>query len=506
MRNRTRRLALASLTVAWICEPGRLGFSGWAQTSAPPARLFQDVGMRYALASGDVAHRAGGTAAGEPGSGHLSVRLDTGFDSSFEPSEGQFRAGPLSIRIASVSGTVAHSDNLLFSAEPREAGWLGVLTLAASAQLEVNPNFRLVAGSMFSYLMPYNRLGWGFMAVPGGGVAGQDVGRLQVIYDWSPAGWEIVAHNDARLQLAAFLADGDPLDVDGTPFGRLPVQSIRSPFGGINNRNSQPAVIARNEVGLTAATILPPEVRFIAGVMHADQWWLGNSQIAYFPQSQEVGFVRLESARLEGRLRPFTEYRVSRWAGQDWNQRVLGGVQARLTDTVEALGQAGYFWADDLQRGGQTMAGLQLTHQVTPAISQTLNYLRTVTEPVRELGQIWRYQVDHQINPNWRVSPFAWYSTFKNLDGLQVDSSNWTAGLEVMTSIRSDTQLQWSGRYQAIRFPGFGDDSSQWISYLSIRRDPWALGLVYQYQDRISRAFLVDFQENVFSLTLTRFL
>jgi len=267
-------------------------------------------------------------------------------------------------------------------------------------------------------------------------------------------------------------------------------------------------MVVGNEVGASVGRLLPTETLFQFGFSHVDYFYPENPG-GQLPGSRDRGYVTLVSQRETLRFKPFANYRFAKYGDQDnWDQSVNGGIAGPVTENLHFLGQAGYFMPGE-EGGGHLFWHVRLRHNPNPLTYQELGYVRSTTEPDRELHETWYYRLRHTFRPDLFGDLWASRSVFESLGRSSVRTGEEDrVGLHFTYNPSQRTTLAAGGAYTRITYedPAF-IGSENWIAYAQIGRElgkSFSAWLSYNYRERNAFTPGNSYYENLVMLTLAR--
>lgn len=277
--------------------------------------------------------------------------------------------------------------------------------------------------------------------------------------------------------------------------------------GGRNGRISASLIELRNVIGVSAGRVLPTVTRIEMGANHSDYWYNGNRGLV--PNSRDSAYALAQSERENLRFRPFASYRTHRFNyDPDWNHEVRGGMSVPITDNVDASGEAGYHWSDNLARNVTIWRG-RIRHTPGPLTFHQFEYFREVTEPVRDLEETYYYQFKRIIGPYLFGEAYASHSTFVPLDRADLGSIEDRIGVRFSSELGLRTTARAGFVHSNIRIGKPRPERVEaWrarfeLSYRHSQDIQWLL--TYQYQIVDSTRPTRSYEENLVILTLTKY-
>lgn len=452
------------------------------------------------------------------GSGEGNLRLATppGFTWhlplarwNYRPEDAELKIGKFYLDFRALSGSVLYTDNAYRTKNNKESGTIGVVSLTGTAMLQVEERFQLAIGGTVAWLPfegkvgfadPLNLLSVGF--TPNA--------LMQLSYDIPVGGWDLrlydtfSVHNPGYFWGEAFdIFDTDNLD-DIDRIGRY---SYRIPYDP--NRQSYLADrlfdqwIFRNRVGGYFTKVVPTETRLTFGGYHENLW---TSGLPYdIPTSRDVLYANADSERENFRFKPFAHYRtVHTDVREGWDHVVYGGVKGPVSDYIDFLGEAGYFWAgnSDVET---VLWTLRLDHQIRPNTFHMFQFARNLTYPVESVRTTMSYQLRQVLGRDLFAEVGADRSEYDNVDIANLETVEYRVGARLTYNMTPRLRVRLGGYYRWIEIPGNDIDILTLRAEVNLKATQTIdARLFYQFEDWSDTASLYGYAENLLIFTLTK--
>ncbi|MGZ5545347.1 MAG: hypothetical protein ACXWIU_11780 [Limisphaerales bacterium] len=336
------------------------------------------------------------------------------------PTNEVLQAGPFFLRVLDVEGALLVSDNVNFTARNAHWGAVAELKVRLAAILQISPAWRLAVSGTIIYLPFDNEFGVEGFGIGDaiGFIAGErlrPVTHMQLAYNNRLADWNVQVVDDFSVH---YLSVGAEYDIfvhgAGQPEGiHAQDEAGRYVFGNgttIPNANIDQRqrdfldirtfLELQNTVAGSASRLLPTETRLIFGANHTDAWFhsgwdAGTNGLGLSDYSVDRVYAMLRNERESMRFKPFAYYDAYRYNyDPEWTHQLGAGIVGPITDNTEFRAEGGYTWGPLIKN--TEFYRFVLMNTPTPLTRQELSYSRTITEPVREIRDRYRYAI-HQV-------------------------------------------------------------------------------------------------------------
>jgi hypothetical protein len=218
-----------------------------------------------------------------------------------------------------------------------------------------------------------------------------------------------------------------------------------------------------------------------------------------------LGYVSLNSERESLRFKPYADYQAFRYVNDRFSHRATGGAQGPISENLEVLGEAGYFYSGRAERDA-FICRARIGHALNSLTYHQLGFYRRVTEPDQDLEQTWSYRLRRTLAASVHGELYFLQSRFDDLDGNRSGSDEWRVGTRLwFFSIAPETQLRLSGTYARIDYDeDVFTDRDRWTAQAEIHYRSLECRLLYHYQDGSSTPTRDGFHENLLALTVTK--
>ncbi len=438
----------------------------------------------------------------------------------FKLDDAEIKLANFYIDLRALSASLLYSDNINRTELNREDGTLFTLRLDFAVYAPLTERFRISVSGALIYLPFENRFGIGLFD-PYKRFEFSPLLRSQIAYDLSVGNWEVELIDDFKVsqipfdvQLSYSYFDGameDPQRLGrysyntGVSASSGRIYDDRSSFGAFDLGLVQ----ARNDVGARVSRLLPTETRVEVGAFHSDFWYLsGDENLFRLPRSGDWAYTKLVSERENLRFKPFLSYYATHYNyNTSWEHEVNGGIQGPITDYINFFGSVGHKWLD-LGRG-ELKWRLALRHQLTPTTWHSLEYLRDVTEPDRDLEDRWIYRINQLIADGLTAQFYGSVGSFEDLDKTGTGSDEWRAGLRFLYVVSPKTTFQVGTTYRRFDYEkSLAPDSDEWVTFFqgTYKFTPtFEARVQYQFTDRSSNRKNDSFYENYGVVSLVKY-
>lgn len=452
------------------------------------------------------------------------------------PTNAVFQAGPFFIQFHDITSALLVSDNVNLVPHNAEWGAIAEFRLRLSGILQITPTWRLSVSGAIIYLPFRNEFGVeGFGLGDALGVIGEGSGspltHMQLAYDSRWGKWNVQIVDDFRVRAVTInagfnaLANGSeqPEGIaaedragryvfgNGTTIPNENIDSRQHDFLDIRT-----FLELENLVGASFSRVLPTETRAIFGANHSDFWYQGNwgngtNGIALANHSVDTVFASLINERESMRFKPYVFYDAYRYDyDPDWTHNLGAGFSGPITENMFVQATGGYTWSDTLLTD-TWFYRFRLQQDPGPYTRQFWEYLRDVTEPVREIEDTYRYGIDQVLGPD------LWGRFYMQRSVFQPNQ------LGVFESVedRAATRVMWvptpthtyiiGGSYAENRFNNpTRDRETTWEARAEIRyriRADIVLSLLYRYLNIDTEQLLQhrNTAENLWILSLRKY-
>jgi hypothetical protein len=262
-----------------------------------------------------------------------------------------------------------------------------------------------------------------------------------------------------------------------------------------------------NRAGVTASRMLPTVTRLSVGVYRDDFLYAGGDT-AFLPRSRDTGFVTLRSERENLRFKPFASYHVYRENTQAWDQEARVGVTGPLTENISATGSVGWFIGGRVKRD-RFLVHASIQHDINPHLRHAFIYRRDVTTPEQDLEESYTYNIHGILGPYLRADLFVSKLDFQDLNGNNTGTDEWRAGLLFTSDVTSKTSFRFGTVYSRIKYANSTQGEwDRWTGVVEARHhftDTFEARVGYQYQTRKSTLVGDSYDENLATLTITKY-
>lgn len=507
------------------------GFAGFEGNTGPHERsVFRTTGAPYSGVS------LGGSTAGRTlRSGDFHERVSTSLPGfrlglptigrGFAPSEANLKAGPLYLKLRSLTAAALFSDNVNASSRDRRAGVISIVQLNGTILAQLSEHLQLALSGSLVYLPLRGKVGLNVAGLNEPaflGLAAAELLTSQISYDTLIASWPVRFADDFHISRGRF-ADSTRDDfvlLDGERFNEVD-RAGRYEFGarggGTNSRSANQPVDRReqneflvysNVVSAATDRLLPSDVRLRASVFHENLWY--NQGNRGLPSGRDAGRISLTSERAALRFKPYIRYEIDSIEGSPGvYQRINAGIFGPITDQLRLRAEAGYLLSSN---GHDSLLFLlSLEHIAGPLTRERLTLGRTVTDFDQEIATYASYELHQILGPGLNGSLFAHYAnlvgnTRGNLSN-ERDEIRAGVGLEYFVSPR--TQIDFAATEAHITSSPNSQTQNTFTARLSLNyhfTDSFVSRLLYQYQRRESSVREGSYYENVVYFTLTKLL
>jgi hypothetical protein len=500
-------------------EGGGIAYSKVLRDTDPPyENVFRDVkvGARKDTKLG-------------PGGAHFETHLFAGPTFNIPmirrggaPRNAEVKIGRFYLDARFLSASLLYSDNINLTSKNPKEGAIAIMRLGAVGIFQLTDNLYFSMAGTVIYL-PFR----GKIGIAGFGIddaladlEAAPLARAQLAYNMEFAKWDVQVYDDFKISHRRIGADLDYDLFNGTGFdeedraGRYVFRdkTVLVPASGGARRNqdgtlSTSLIDVGNTLGFSAGRMLPTDTRMEFGANHSDHWYHGDH--GFLPSSRDAVYASLQSERESLRFQPYASYHANKYdTDQGWNHSVRTGLAGPLTDYIDILGETGYHWSDNYQRSG-TLWRARVRHTLGPLTYHDFEYRRTVTEPIRDLEESYKYSIRQVLGPFLYGEAYAARSHFEPLDNRDVGSLEDRVGIRLVANAGLRTTVRASITYTHIQLGLPTHDRQESvrpqldISY-KLAKDIQIL-LTYRYQYVSSSRPLSNYDENVVFLTVTKY-
>lgn len=437
------------------------------------------------------------------------------------PRHSVLKIGRFYLDIRSISAAVLYSDNVNLTTTDARDGAIAIVRMGLIGIFQLTDNVRLSLAGTLIYLPFRNRIGIAGFGIDDAfaDLADTPLARAQLTYNLEVGRWDVQAFDyfEARHRRIGLETDFDFFNGVAFPeqdrAGRYvfgdgtvlpPARGGR--FEGDGTINSS-LIELRNIVGFSAGRVLPTVTHVELGANHTTYWYHGNTGLV--PNSRDAVYAIAQSERENLRFKPYASYRADRYNyDPNWNHEVRGGIAGPVTGNIDVLGEGGYFWSDNRLRSTTIWRG-RIRHTIGPFTYHQFEYFRTVTEPVRDLEESYRYQIRQILGPYLFGEAYALRSTFEPLDRTDAGSleDRFGARLTSDLGLRTTARAGFAYSHIEIRNPA-ADHADAWrmrfeLRYRHTEDLQWLL--TYQYQTVTSSRSRGTYEENLVILSVTKY-
>lgn len=416
------------------------------------------------------------------------------------PENATVKVGDFYLKVASVSGSMLHSDNVSWSATNPESGSIAILRLGAVAMYQLAENLHLAVEGKLVYLPKEGRAGISGFGIqdPLYAFSTRPIFEARMAYELQAGEWEVRFADEFRITAGIAAPEGLGFDFrEQSAVGQYVFHDQLRPLG-----LEDPFLVKENRSGASVSRLLPTETRFTLGASRSYYWYDGTLASLY-PGRRDTGYVALDSERSDLRLNPFALYKVDRYDFTEYDhQQVRAGVRGSMTENLAVLADGGYCWQDGIGRR-DWLWDAQVQHEVSSRIRHRIGYGRYVSEPYGEVEERAMYSIRKELNSVFSLGANAYMSRFTVVDPKDLRGSR--------------SGVNFGVRAEAFVDGGF-EVGGGWLreTYASAaigRRDTWVVrGLlrirtleaecVYRFQDRAASDPSVQYRENLMTFTL----
>jgi hypothetical protein len=437
----------------------------------------------------------------------------------FEPQNADLKVGPFYFKLRAIEAAILASDNINLTQNDRKAGVIGYAGITIDVMAQMTEDLRLATEGTFIYLPFQGKAGiagFGLNDIYEFGLGGP-LAHAQIEWDTKIGQWNVVLLDDFQIVEGVFSDEIYSSDVlfkgadfnDQATLGRYVLRpsdaDIFQNRGSLNDRfNSRNNVVVySNTASVFAERLLPGDIRLQVGAYNEDLWY--NQGNRGLPELRQGATVSLFDEHENTRFKPYIRYEAFRTQELGGVQSILtAGITGPITDQLHLVAEAGFF------KGGNDGNGevwrLQLDHTLGPYTQQSLIFARTFTYFHDELDEQLGYNLRQIIGPKLSADLFAyWIQTEDFFSGsTNQNYDQWRFGARVTYTIGPKTSLVATGEYNAIDF----DHTTQLLGRLELGynfTDTLLLHLVYQFQESSSDQIGLNYSENLFFLSLTKY-
>lgn len=420
------------------------------------------------------------------------------------PEDSTFKAGNLYLKMASISGSILHSDNVNETAAKPEAGTISILRLGTVAMYQFNDSLQLAVSGKLVYLPMEGKAGVSGFGIqdPLYALATRPIFRAHLTYELQAGDWDIRAANEFRI-IAALPAPAG-LGFDFREQSAAGQYVFHDTFAPVGIKDS--FLLKENRTGASATRLLPTETRLTLGA-NRSYYWYDGPVISPYPTRRDSGYVALNSELEDLRFKPFAIYKIDRYDQEQYDhQQVRAGIRGPVTENVSIVGDGGYYRQDGGGGGQSALWDARIEHTVSPQVTHQISYGRYVTEPFGDLETRAMYSVQHQLNSVVSLGGSAYTSRFVLPDRGNTGGTQRGVNLGIRAEVFPEGGVELGGGWLRENYDNVmigGRDT--WLARARFRYKSLEAEVVYRFLDRRSAAPGLNYRENLLALTLSKY-
>lgn len=438
----------------------------------------------------------------------------------FRPEDAELKIGRFYLDIRQASASFLFSDNVNATETGRKNGYIGIARLDAAMLFQINDGLQIALAGSVVYLPFQNKIG-----IAGFGIADPldvlfgfgPIAQAQIAYDFILGGWDMRVYDDFRVTTAQYESK---LQLDqqfeGAQFKDKDVagryiysDGTRNTLGDNRFRKGTLSVQNleyHNVAGISGSRMVPTVSRATFGYTHENIWYGGNNQNQI--SSRDTGRAGIVSERENLRFKPFINYETSTDnARHGWDHTLRSGVFGPVTENMDFLGDAGYYWSDESVGSGMIWT-LALHHTLGPRTYHSLEYGRTITEPARDLVQYLEYRLSQILAPDITGQIFGEWLRYENERTARSGGTEWRGGAQLNYNISPKSNLRATGTYtKSTPDSALSTAYERYTGRIEFSRkhsETFQSVLIYQYEQLDSSAPGGSYFENLMVLSLRK--
>ncbi len=419
------------------------------------------------------------------------------------PENATFKAGNFYLKVASVSGSVLHSDNINWAPTHPETGTIAILRLGTVVMYQIADNLQLAVGGTFIYLPIEGKAGVSGFGIldPLYAFATRPIFRAELTYELHAGEWEVRLANEFRIIAALSAPAGLGFDFrEQSQAGQYVFYDRYAPVGV-----ADPFVLRENRTGASANRLLPTETRLTLGA-NRSYYWYDGTVLSRFPTRRDTGYVALNSELKDLRFKPFAFYKIDRYDVEQYNhQQIRGGFRGPVTENIAILGDGGYFWQDGVGRQG-VLWDARIQQTVSPQLSHQISYGRYITEPFGDSEERVMYSIRDQLNSVISVGANAYSTRFEVLDRSSIRGNQRGVNVGIRGEFFPEGGAELGGGWLRESYDNMTTGSRDtWLARARLRYKTVEAELVYRFLDRQSVVPGLRYRENLVAFTLSKY-
>lgn len=440
---------------------------------------------------------------------------------AFEPQDADLKIGPFYFKLRAIEAAVLTSDNINLTPDDRETGTIAMVSATMDLVAQVTESLRIATSATFVYLPTEGKagfVGFGLSDIYNFGLAAGPLARAQVSWDTDIGGWHVVLSDDFQVIQGYYSNEfrSDDVLFEGARFndesraGRYAFRpnegAVFDDAGHRDNRVDlrEDLVAFSNAISVDAERVSPGSILLKARAYHEDLWY--NQGNRGQPSLRDGGEIGIYSQRENMRFKPYFIYDIYHTDEADDLQHIFrGGITGPITEQIFLFAEAGYYTGGLAGSGG--LWHVQLNHTIGPYTRQTLSYQRSFNYFHDEVDTVLGYTFNQILGPTlyfdtyvYRVRAEDYYSDHNN----DTTRDEWHLGARLTFTPGPKTTFRLTGQYAE----GDVDNTKAWTGRLELAynfTDTLLLHAAYQYQKSTSDSFGLNYTENLFFLSLTKY-
>lgn len=440
---------------------------------------------------------------------------------AFEPQDADLKLGPFYFKLRAIEGAVLQSDNINLTPDHTESGTIGILSATVDVVAQVTEGFRIATSGTFVYLPTEGKAGvagFGLTDIYNFGLAAGPLARAQVSWDTDIGGWHVIFTDDFQVIQGIYSNEfrSDDALFEGSNFdgeARAGRYVLRPNEGAVfRNSGSQnhrvdlrsDLVAFSNIVSADAERVSPGSILVRGRIYHEDLWY--NQGNRGQPGLREGATLTLISQRENMRFKPYFIYDIFHTDQDDqWQNVFRAGFTGPITDQLFLYAEAGYYTGGLAGNGG--LWHVELDHTAGPYTQQSLIYARQFNYFHDEVDQLLGYNLRQILGPRLYFDGYVYRvraQEFFEDSSEDTTRNEWRGGVRLTYDIGPKTTLRLTGEYADID----PDRTTAWTGRVELGynfTDTLLLHFVYQHQKSTSDNAGLNYTENLFFLSLTKY-